>query len=449
MATHTELYGAVWRWHFYAGLLTLPFLVLLAVTGGVYLFKDEIANLAYARFVAVEPGAAASLRASAIVAAAEAAVGGTATGYLPPAVPDRAARVFVASTGGARDVFVDPRTGATLGDLAQGDYADLPLLHLVRRIHSLAIAGWPGNRLIEIVAGWALVLVVTGVYLWWPRGQGGGVVSVRRQAGRRVFWRDLHAVTGAFAGALVFFLAATGLPWSGFWGEHFKSAMNDAGLGYPAGFWSPVAESSPTLAELVTPTPWAMTNAPVPESVPPSADGAAVPRPIGVDRAVALLESRGIPAGYTLSFPVGPRGVYSAAVIPDRVGDSRVIHLDQYSGTVLYDARFEDLGAVARLIELGTSLHTGQQLGRVNQLVMLAACIAIVLMAVAAVAMWWRRRPRGALGAPPLPRDFRVPVTLLALIAGFGLLFPMLGLSLLAALAVELALPGRWRKALA
>jgi len=36
------LYRAVWRWHFCAGLLALPFLLLLSITGGLYLFKPEI-----------------------------------------------------------------------------------------------------------------------------------------------------------------------------------------------------------------------------------------------------------------------------------------------------------------------------------------------------------------------------------------------------------------------
>ncbi len=37
-----DIYRAVWRWHFYAGLIVIPFLISLAVTGGLYLFKDEI-----------------------------------------------------------------------------------------------------------------------------------------------------------------------------------------------------------------------------------------------------------------------------------------------------------------------------------------------------------------------------------------------------------------------
>src|SRR5690606_36388132 len=189
--------------------------------------------------------------------------------------------------------FVNPYTGTVLGDVPKGDYGNLPLMGFVRNLHSLALAGALGNRLIEIVAGWALVLAATGIYLWWPRGRGGGVVTVRRKAGARVFWRDLHAVTGAFAALLIVFLAATGLPWSGFWGDNVKSAVNAAGWGYPAGFWAPIvrsavpgsaadseiepvpeadehshhaAHSAVRLEEVVTPTPWVLTNAPVPVS---------------------------------------------------------------------------------------------------------------------------------------------------------------------------------------
>ncbi|HUO68329.1 MAG TPA: PepSY domain-containing protein, partial [Gammaproteobacteria bacterium] len=49
----TSLYRAVWRWHFYAGLLVLPFLSLLAVTGGLYLFKPEIDHAVYRALIDV------------------------------------------------------------------------------------------------------------------------------------------------------------------------------------------------------------------------------------------------------------------------------------------------------------------------------------------------------------------------------------------------------------
>ena len=50
-----SLYRAIWRWHFYAGLVVLPFLLWLAITGGLYLYKPEIEALVYRPWVSVTP----------------------------------------------------------------------------------------------------------------------------------------------------------------------------------------------------------------------------------------------------------------------------------------------------------------------------------------------------------------------------------------------------------
>lgn len=49
------IYRAVWRWHFYAGLLCLPFLISLSATGALYLFKDEINGSLFAYRTKVAP----------------------------------------------------------------------------------------------------------------------------------------------------------------------------------------------------------------------------------------------------------------------------------------------------------------------------------------------------------------------------------------------------------
>ena len=38
----SRLYAVVWRWHFYAGLITVPVLRLVAVTGTLYVLKTEL-----------------------------------------------------------------------------------------------------------------------------------------------------------------------------------------------------------------------------------------------------------------------------------------------------------------------------------------------------------------------------------------------------------------------
>ena len=47
-------FAPFWRWHFYAGLLVLPFLVLLAVTGGIYLFRQELDPIIHRDLMRVE-----------------------------------------------------------------------------------------------------------------------------------------------------------------------------------------------------------------------------------------------------------------------------------------------------------------------------------------------------------------------------------------------------------
>ncbi|HTM95387.1 MAG TPA: PepSY-associated TM helix domain-containing protein, partial [Croceibacterium sp.] len=36
------LYATIWRWHFYAGLFVIPFILTLALSGATYLFKPQI-----------------------------------------------------------------------------------------------------------------------------------------------------------------------------------------------------------------------------------------------------------------------------------------------------------------------------------------------------------------------------------------------------------------------
>ena len=35
-------YRMIWRWHFYAGLFVMPMIVLLSITGAIYVFKPQV-----------------------------------------------------------------------------------------------------------------------------------------------------------------------------------------------------------------------------------------------------------------------------------------------------------------------------------------------------------------------------------------------------------------------
>lgn len=440
-----SLYRAVWRWHFYAGLLVLPFMILLATTGGLYLYKDEINHLVYRSYLEVEAGPGRPLPASTLIARATGQVPGEAVRLVPPSSDTDSAEIGVRTKGGdVLSVYVNPYSGAVLGTIADRS----KLMWVIKKIHSLDYFGWLANRVIEIVAGWAIVLVITGFYLWWPRQRKAGLWrmrlgDLRLRHGPRRPWRDLHAVTGAYAGFFILFLALTGLPWSGFWGDRLNQFVNSNGLGYPPAYWQQVPKSATPMADHTAHTPWALEKAPMPLSMPGMA------MPIGIDKAVAIFTALGLPKGYAIDLPDGPQGVYSASAFPDRVADERVVHLDEYSGAPLFDGGFRQLGIGAKAIEWGISVHQGQEFGLVNQLLMTAACLSIILMAIAAIAMWWKRRPRGSLGAPQVPADYRAPRVILGIALCIGLLFPLVGASYLVMLVLDRALPARLRAAFA
>ncbi|MCR9074204.1 MAG: PepSY domain-containing protein [Alphaproteobacteria bacterium] len=432
-AARSALYRAVWRWHFIAGLLILPIVVLLAVTGAVYLFKDEINDAAYGQYRLVAPQPTPALQPSALVAAALDSLPGTLKAYMPPAAPDRAAEVKILGANGLKDtVYVNPYDGSVLGRLWDGGAAGSPAMYVVRKLHSLEYVGWLGNRLVEAAAGWMVLLVGTGIYLWWPRGRNLGTVSIKARRGRP-WWRDLHAVTGLYTGVFIVFLAMTGLPWSSVWGGKFYELSYAAGLGMPDGYWSDYPTSTVPVGDAIDRAPWIMEKQPMPLS------GASTGVPAGLDTVVATVEGLGISPGYALNMPSGPQGVFTASVYPDDITRERVIHLDQYTGDVLYDAGLADLGALGWAAEWGVSIHMGQAWGLANQLVLLAACLAMIGLAVSAAVMWWKRRPEGGIGVPTLKADWRIPRTLLLIAVAAGIFFPLVGLSILLIAMVEVA----------
>lgn len=426
-AAPSDLYRAVWRWHFYAGLLVLPFLITLSVTGALYLFRDEIETAFHAELKRVEPQQTETIAPSQLIANATAAFPGKAVKITTPPAPDLSAEVTVKPDGGEkRAVYLDPYSGQVLGSLPDRG----TIMWTIRELHSLKFFGPIARSLIEIAAGWSILLVGTGFYLWWPRGQKGGVVSLRATPKRRIFWRDLHAVTGLFVGGFIIFLAITGMPWSNIWGGKVNEWANGSNFGYPSGVRVDVPMSDQKLADVAR-TSWSLEQAQIPES------GATGGHEIGIDRAMAIFDDLGLHAGYSVNIPSNPSGVYTGSVYPDDLSQQRVVHLDQYSGKPLIDMSFTDYGPAGRWLEFGINTHMGQQFGHLNQWLFALVCAAIVMLSVSAAVMWWKRRPSRKLGVPPMPSDPRVFRGLLVILAIGGVIFPLVGISLLVMLAFD------------
>ncbi|MDF5874433.1 PepSY domain-containing protein [Pseudomonas aeruginosa] len=212
------------------------------------------------------------------------------------------------------------------------------------------------------------------------------------------------------------------MTWTGYWGKQFADVWNR----FPAAMWNDVPTSDMQAGSLNSASrqqvPWPLENtrcrARSRRRPTPMPSIAGIPPRPGTRcrwtcrcRRASLCKGwwispgeRGVAAGYGIALPSGMEGVYTISVFPDDPRHDATLHIDQYSGKVLADVRWQDYNAVARSVQMGVVLHEGKLFGLGNQLLMLAVCLAILLSSASGLWIWWKRKPAGRLGAAAAPR---------------------------------------------
>lgn len=441
--TPNRLYFAAWRWHFYAGLFVIPFLLMLAVTGFLMmLFTTWLPE--YGDRLSIAPATQTLPLDDQTFAALMAVPGATAvTGYVAPYDATTPALFKVADGGDGVVVALNPYTGEVLRQTTDGATWSA----FLEDIHGTLLIGTTGDRLIEIAAGLGLLLVATGLYLVWPRQAGGAraMVMPNLSARGRALWKSLHQVTGTWIALFLVCFLLTGLAWTGIWGERIVQAWST----FPAEKWEAVPLSDETHASLngrgQKEVPWGLEQTPLPQSG--SAAGVALlPEGTVVDLAAMEVIARelGVEGRYQVAFPADAAGVWtlsqdSMSYDGNAPTGDRTLHVDQYTGKILADVGYADYGLAAKAMALGIALHEGQ-VGLVNFLLNALFCAAVVFTCISGVVMWWMRRPAGAwrLAAPPLPQNVPLARGVMLITLAFALIFPLLGLTILAVLAIDL-----------
>ena len=439
------LYFAAWRWHFYAGLYVIPFLILLSVTGIVMVWFSAIAP-EYGERLRLEPeGQPLMVQAQAEVAAAYG--GGAVTRYIAPYSPENPALFRVEGESGAQMIALDPYRGTMLRSTIEDDTWE----NLADGLHGQLLmkgeAKFWGDLLIEIAASLALLLVVTGLYLAWPRN-GKGLRSMLVpdfSATGRAFWKSLHLSLGSWLSLILVFFLISGLSWAGIWGGKFVQAWST----FPAAKWDHVPLSDATHAAMnhtaVEEVPWALEQTPMPASGSDAGvTGTAPGAPVDLESLVTLARSLGFDARFQVNFPEGETGVWTISRdsmsndSADPTSD-RTVHVDRFSGKILADVKFADYSPAGQAMAVSIPLHMGL-MGLWNAVLNIAICLLLIVVSLASVVMWLKRRPSGAarLAAPPRPDLVPLSRGMLLIALVMSMAFPVLGLTLLAVLTLDL-----------
>ncbi|MET0232508.1 MAG: PepSY domain-containing protein [Rhodanobacteraceae bacterium] len=414
------LHRLIWRWHFYAGLFCIPFVIALAITGSIYLFRPQIE----ARLDAPYRGLAreATVPPSAQVAAALSALpGAKLKAYQLPLAAGDAAEILVDRDATVSRVYVHPETAKVLRVVEEEQRPMRVLAHF----HGELLLGDRGSMLVELAASWAIVLMVTGLYLWWPRGRSGfaGVLYPRLRGEERIFWRDLHGVTAFWVSGLALFLLVSGLPWAKSWGSLLREIRQQTSgvtvrTDWPIGAGESVAhehaghvhgESSAT---------------------------STVFDPAALDRVVAAAHTLGLEPPVLIAPPAQRSTHWTAKSDASNRPRRADAELDA-DGRIASRKPFSERPLVDRMIGYGVAAHEGQLFGALNQALGVFTALGLIVVCVSAVRLWWKRRPSGELGARARIGASRVPVALFVLIVALAIALPLLGFTLIAVVLVE------------
>lgn len=438
------------RLHFYAGVFVGPFLLIAAVSGGLYAVAPTIEQVVYRDQLHTDStGPALPLVEQ--VRSAQTVLPDLPVVAVRPAVDaGETTRVFFADPtlgeSERRAVFVDPVTARPLGDLvAYGSSSALPVRTWISQLHRTLHLGEPGRVYSELAASWLWVIALAGVVLWVGGRRSGArrrrPWTVDPRARGRARTLNWHGVVGLWIAVGLLFLSATGLTWSRFTGAHVdevRAAMSwttptvskalDSGDGGPAaggheGHGMPGGSAEPA--------------------------GAPADSVAELDRVTSAAREAGVGGHVEVSIPASAGTAFTVAQTRQPwVMSNDTVAVDGATGRITDASWFADWPLAAKLAAWGIQLHMGLLFGLANQLALAALAVALVTVIVRGYLMWWRRRPtranrvlpvpprRGAVRGMPLGGVLALGVATVAV----GWFIPLLGVSVAAFLAVDVIL---------
>ena len=439
MSVAAITYRSIWRWHFYAGVFSIPFILWLSMTGSIYLFRPQIEAWLDRPYDHLAIASERATPAEQVAAALHDVPGTSFHYYVLPREANSASQIVVGRGSKEYRAYVNP---ATLQILKVEDEDKRPM-NVLFYLHGELLMGDRGSNLVELAASWTIVLLLTGIYLWWPRQSQrlAGVLYVRLRQGSRIFWRDLHAVTGIFISGYVLFILLSGLPWASFWGGQYLLAVRTFAASHLVRQdWNTGRNSEVQQREARDANSMAGMQMPgAPTAKESAADGEFGP----LNKLVPTAEGFHLPWPVQVAPPNSADGLWTVHTDTQNRPLRTTLYLSPSTGAVVREEPFSQLPLVDRIVDTGVAMHEGQLFGLANQLLGLTAALGLITLSISAIVMWWRRRQVGVLGAPlPIGKP-RWSFALVAAIVALAIYLPEMAISLALLLVLEKAVFSR------
>lgn len=441
MSDRSQLFRQrLWRWHFIAGLVVCPFAILLSITGAIYLFKPQVENYEEAAINALAPVVEQGTQSIALDQQIKTLLTANPDSSFKQLIldkpGDRSIEIELQNSQGEASLFwVDTLTGQVLASKE----SDQRFMYLVKKLHSELLLGNAGSYVVELMASWLIILVISGLYLWLSKSENKVnrkqilVPRLKNQPPVKKM-RRLHSVFGVWFTVPIIVLLLSGLPWTQLWGSGFDRVKEIAGISGPGQVWF-VTLKSTAPESMVAPLPksnlWDISEANHDghdhhghHGVAPSVDLEGLNLAI-LDSIRSKAEVVQLVHPVQIAPPKPDNGVWTVRSMPGQRSQRETIHYDQYSGEQIMRIGFKDHHPVERFVSQGVSLHEGALFGWLNQLLGVLTALAVICISCFGLYAWWLRKP----AQTNTTTSAETSLGFVVLIILFGLLLPAAGIS--------------------
>jgi len=268
-------------------------------------------------------------------------------------------------------IYADPYTGEILAIYDQ----EKDFFNIVKMLHwSLLLKTEIG----QVVVGWStfifVIMLVTGIILWWPKKKAMRKQRFKFQWKDSTKWRrknyDLHNILGFYISAIVLIIALTGMVWAFTW---FQAIVYVAG------------SQTTTPPEVVKK-----------ESLPGNGD-----KNKAFDTAAATTWKKYATAdAISIGMPEDSLAAIQAYVQPYK-GKYYVYHqlqFDQYTGKLLHVRDHSQKNFGEKLITANYDIHVGAILGIPGKIIAFIVSFIAGMLPVTGFMIWWGRTYKKSAG---------------------------------------------------
>lgn len=261
-------------------------------------------------------------------------------------------------------IYADPYTGKLLGIYDE----ELDFFNVVKMLHWSLLLDTPIG---QPVTGWAtfifVIMLITGVILWWPKNKAARKQRFWFKWKDSTKWRrknyDLHSILGFYIASVLLIVAFTGMVWAFTW---FQAIVYVAGSGTTAPpdikYEKSVVSDGNKDAALqkaytITKQKYSSASA---FQLSPAAD------------------STGVINAYVQQY----KGVYYVG---------HALQFDQYTGKLLAERTHNDKNFGEKLITANYDIHVGAILGLPGKILAFVASFVCMLLPISGFLIWWGR----------------------------------------------------------